>query len=120
MRLSEWLSLAGSVFALAACERPPPATAQGLHNRAAFELGCSEVGLVRIDEATAGVWGCGRRVIYVEACDEDHCRWVIEREVPPPSVAFPYPRLPERPAIVRKPDEWRARVPALIDDDPGF
>lgn len=106
---------------LSGCARPEPATAQSLHNRAAFELGCEDLMLVRIDDKSAGVWGCGRRVIYEESCAEDHCRWVMEREVPAPT-AFPNQTIPIAPnaPIVRKSDEWRSRIPALVGDEPGF
>jgi hypothetical protein len=75
-----------------------------------------------VDEKSAGVWGCGRRVIYRESCEDGHCRWAIEREVPPPgsyATAQTIPVAPHGP-IVRKSDEWRARIPALADDEPGF
>jgi hypothetical protein len=108
-------------LALSGCTRPAPATAQSLHNRAGFELGCTDLVLVRIDDKSAGVWGCGRRVIYQETCADGHCHWVMEREVPPPAVytAQTIPVAPNGP-IVRKSDEWRARIPALAEDEPGF
>jgi hypothetical protein len=128
--------------AACACTRPEPATAQQLRARAAFELGCAPEALVlvRIDESTGGVAGCGRRVVYVESCREGRsCRWTYDREAPPPatggwsqppSVATspprpsPYPG-PSAPRQSPYPEaeaesQWRERVPRLIRDDPGF
>lgn len=115
-----WAAVCASALACS-CTRPAPATAQALHNRAAFELGCADLMLVKIDDQSAGVWGCGRRVIYQETCENDRCHWVIEREVPPPVVytTQTIPVAPNEP-IVRKSDEWRARIPALAEDQPGF
>lgn len=42
-----------------------------LVNRAAFDLDCTTepLTIIRIDEATRGVSGCGRQATYVEICD---------------------------------------------------
>jgi hypothetical protein len=118
-----------------ACAPARPATAAELRSRAAFELGCpaSSLELVRIDESTGGVMGCGRRVVYIERCD-DRCRWSFDREAPAPTwggwaTAAPVAGHPPRQhpfvtTTVRtapEPEsEWRERVPPLLDDEPGF
>ena len=130
-----WISRVALVLAATAaalgCARPEPATAMDLRNRASFELGCpaSALELVRIDDATGGVVGCGRRVVYVEKC-EDRCRWAFDRESPPPawggwSLAVPgAANGPFRTTTLRsspeRESEWRARVPGLLEDEPGF
>jgi len=121
-------------LALTACVRPEPASARQLRDRAAFELGCpgSALELVRIDESTGGVIGCGRRVVYIEKCD-DRCRWSFDREAPHPTwggwaTASPMMRPTETPfrtttTVRTSPEEdaeWRARVPRLLADEPGF
>jgi hypothetical protein len=131
---------------LSACERPAPASAHQLRSRAAFELGCppEQLELIRIDQTTGGVIGCGRRVVYVESCrGSQRCSWSFDREAPPagwgawtpapasprvssvpvaePPRASPYP-----PAALAPGDgaegvpEWKERVPRLLRDDPGF
>lgn len=116
-----------------ACARPEPATAAQLRDRAAFELGCpaSSLELVRIDESTGGVMGCGRRAVYIERCD-DRCRWSFDREAPAPAWGGWVTVAPVRPQrdnpfvtttlrTAPEPEsEWRARVPPLLEDEPGF
>ncbi len=114
--------------------RREPATADQLRARAAFELGCPPeyLALIRIDEPTGGVTGCGRRVLYVETCDRSgRCRWTYDREAGAPAFAgvqAPHPGAYGRPspyaASVPSPyvddEEWRERVPNLLRDEPGF
>jgi hypothetical protein len=106
---------------LGCSSRPDPATGGALRKRATFELSCNYVELTRIDGTTAGVWGCGRRAVYLHTCNDYVCRWTIERELPATRVGY---TLPPEPAVVRTvvppPDEWRKRIPALSDDEPGF
>jgi len=70
-----------SVFS---CATAPPATLQQLHYRAAFDLGCTPESLAvyNIDGRTKGVYGCGRRLAYVERCESVHgepiCTWMLD------------------------------------------
>ncbi|MCA9593917.1 MAG: hypothetical protein KC776_11420 [Myxococcales bacterium] len=107
----------------AGCAASAPATAGQLRSRAAFELACppEALTLVRIDETTGGVFGCGRRVVYVERCEGRACSWAFDREVPvPPMRSYAHVHtLPRAPGLAQD-SEWRRRIPGLVDDQPGF
>ncbi len=79
---------------------------------------------MRIDQTTGGVIGCGRRAVYVERCEGRACRWEFDREVPLPyAAARSYATvrtLPHVPRLAEKPEQWRRRIPGLVDDQPGF
>src|SRR5262245_50827737 len=68
---------------LSACMPPaPPATLGQLQARASFDLGCPypELRLFHFDDRAKGVSGCGRRLTYVEVCDERRgaCTWMLD------------------------------------------
>jgi hypothetical protein len=123
------LVLAAAALA-AGCASAAPATAGQLRARAAFELSCSpeQLALVRIDPTTGGVIGCGRRAVYVERCSDRGCSWAFDREVPLPGAPAYAPTrsyanvhaLPHVPRLAEDPDQWRRRIPGLVDDQPGF
>jgi hypothetical protein len=61
----------------------PGATLGQLQNRAVFDLGCPSQSLwvYHVDSRTKAVTGCGRRLLYVESCQdirgEQACTWVM-------------------------------------------
>jgi hypothetical protein len=75
------LATAGVV---ASCAAPAPATLQQLRVRAAFDLACAPnmLQIYELDRRSRGVWGCGRRLAYVERCDSTHgeliCSWLLD------------------------------------------
>jgi hypothetical protein len=52
--------------------------------RSSFDLGCPAalVRIYQLDERTRGVEGCGRRLTYVESCEQERgverCAWVAD------------------------------------------
>ena len=57
-----------------------------LRARASFDLDCraDQIQVVRIDDKTRGVTGCGRRNTYVEDCEREEafgartgCTWIL-------------------------------------------
>jgi hypothetical protein len=61
----------------------PGATLAKLQNRAVFDLGCpsNSLAVYHVDSRTKAVTGCGRRLLYVESCQqirgEHACTWVM-------------------------------------------
>jgi hypothetical protein len=81
---------AGSFVGVAGCATTGPSATELLQdrrlvNRAAFDLDCptEPMSIVRIDEHTRGVRGCGRHATYVQLCDAPvdnpmrSCAWVM-------------------------------------------
>jgi hypothetical protein len=71
------------VMGLAGCG----ASLEQLHARAAFDLNCPEAQLqvVKIDQRTQGVRGCGRQATYVESCTDPMrssgtCTWIMNTD----------------------------------------
>jgi hypothetical protein len=84
-----WLA-AGALVAGAGCATTGPSAVERLEDRrlmkrAAFDLDCptEPMSIVRIDEKTRGVRGCGRQATYVKLCDAPvdnvmrSCVWVM-------------------------------------------
>lgn len=86
---------------LASCAAPVRATVPELVTRAAFDLGCPPtlVQIYQLDRRARGVFGCGRRLAYVEKCEpvggQTVCSW--ELDSPPPSSPFAGPMAPGQP-----------------------
>jgi hypothetical protein len=78
------LCLALSMALGCAPSRRPPARAalQQLQMRAAFDLECPAqwISLYHFDARAKGVFGCGRRLTYVEICEPGvgSCTWTID------------------------------------------
>jgi hypothetical protein len=81
--------------ALSSCAAPAPATLQQLRTRAAFDLGCAPemLQVYELDRRARGVWGCGRRLAYVERCESTHgevmCSWLLDFPGLPQACAAP-------------------------------
>lgn len=79
MRLTTTMALLG----LVGC-RPsaPGASYAQLHQRASFDLRCSELSLRHLDARTKIVSGCGAELVYVEECQRirgtESCAWRLE------------------------------------------
>jgi hypothetical protein len=103
---------------LGACFPGPAAKVQQLRARASFEMQCSakDLRVVDMDEQTKGVEGCGRRLTYVEMCDERpdgwHCTWVINS--PPCAVGPPLSRQSPPPA-----ESWWFSRPSPAEVQPA-
>ena len=90
IRRGRTLLVAGSFVAAAGCATSGPSAMEIVQNRrlvkrAAFDLDCptEPMSIVKIDEKTRGVRGCGRQATYVELCDAPvdnpmrTCTWVM-------------------------------------------
>ena len=85
MKLALFVPFLAVLAALLACGG---ATTDQLRARAAFDLQCEEAQLsvVKIDERTQGVRGCGQQATYVESCDgpkggtSTECTWVMNTD----------------------------------------
>jgi hypothetical protein len=53
-----------------------------LRARSSFDLQCpkDQLRMVRIDDRTVGVTGCGTRAVYVESCSFDDCTWILNSD----------------------------------------
>ena len=75
--------LGAAASALGCAGTAPGATLAQLQNRAVFDLGCPgyQLGVYSVDSRTKAVTGCGRRLVYVESCQdirgEQACTWVM-------------------------------------------
>jgi hypothetical protein len=82
------VSLTAVLFVISGCG----ATTDQLAARASFDLGCpkEKLDIVRLDDRTRGVTGCGQKVTYVESCSsggnlsgglvgmaKQGCTWVL-------------------------------------------
>jgi hypothetical protein len=72
--------LGSVVMGLAGCG----ASLEQLHARAAFDLNCpqEQLQIIKIDDPTQGVRGCGRQATYVENCTDPNrssntCTWIM-------------------------------------------
>lgn len=66
------------------------ATEGQLRTRAGFDLDCApgQLEIVKVDDRTSGVVGCGKRNTYVEDCEREEafgaragCTWILNRTV---------------------------------------
>lgn len=67
---------------LGACTPTKRATLDQLRVRSAFDLGCPQqmITLHYVDQRTRGVVGCGRRLAYLESCDQSgRCTWQLDQ-----------------------------------------
>lgn len=107
------LLVAGALCGLAACT-PKGASVDQLMSRATFDFDCPrpELQIHELGDMARGVTGCGRRLTYVEVCenrvDGMHCTWVINgpqwqygpsanKRPPTPERAFYYSAPPPSP-----------------------
>jgi hypothetical protein len=82
------------------------ATVEQLGPRASFDLNCpsNQLSVVKLDERTMGVQGCGQRATYVESCTsvdgygKHGCTWVMNNDSRhnPQQAQFP-PGAPQAP-----------------------
>ncbi len=83
------LSIPLVAFAAATCGAH--ATNDQLRARAAFDLDCDggKLHMIKIDERTVGVRGCGAKAIYIESCEvganqfgsyRHNCTWVLNAD----------------------------------------
>jgi len=75
------------------------ATVEQLGPRASFDLNCppNQLSIVKLDNRTIGVQGCGQRATYIENCSmiDGYCTWVLNNDsrhaaqpaLPPPGDA---------------------------------
>lgn len=106
------------------CAKPRPASPAALAARAAFDLSCGQqrIQIYPLDPRTRGVAGCGRRLTYVEVCDDFRgrasCRWRLESPpwLPVP-VAAPPASLAPPASAPRSPDP--AAAPSLSESEPA-
>jgi hypothetical protein len=70
------------------------ATDDQLRARAAFDMSCprQQIELVRLDDRTTGVSGCGQKATYVESCGmidgyggKHDCTWVLNTDARRPA-----------------------------------
>ncbi|MBW2536999.1 MAG: hypothetical protein JRI55_36270 [Deltaproteobacteria bacterium] len=85
---------------LVGCMPPKRASLDHLRVRAAFDLACPQqmVSLHYIDPRTRGVVGCGRRLAYLESCDdagaEAVCTWQRDGQPPDATAAVAAATMP--------------------------
>jgi hypothetical protein len=136
-----WIGALGPlalVFCLPACAmyNPQRATLAQLQARSAFDLGCPaySLQLYHFDERTKGVVGCGRRLTYVETCEQlsdgATCSWLLDSPPPVPTsataswtAATPAPMSPPPAALPPSsppPSPNVANQPPSGAFDPGF
>ncbi len=85
-----WSFLGTLSLVLVACrggsdpETPEQPGGEELRRRAEFDLGCKQLSFVQISEKTIGVRGCGKKVVYVESCQNPHipwdCNWILNSD----------------------------------------
>lgn len=58
---------------------------QKLQTRAAYDFNCPgpQLQLVKLDQRTRGVQGCGQRATYVWVCSGNDCTWVLNSDSRP-------------------------------------
>jgi len=96
---------------LGACVSPRPATVGQLQTRAAFDLVCApqQLQIYPLGARSRGVIGCGRRLAYVEVCDDFHgraiCSWMLSSPawVQPTIAPAPTPSCRPVPMLVVSP-----------------
>lgn len=83
--LTVWIMTAGLSWSGCAAT-PIRATMGQLRSRATYDLACPPqwMRVSHLDDQTKGVEGCGKRVTYVERCEQvgsASCTWTLEMQV---------------------------------------
>ncbi len=90
-RIATLLLVFCAIAILPACATGRATTAQ-IQKRASFDLDCSvnKLTVVKLDDRTRGVRGCGKRATYVEECkacangyQACECTWVLNSDSKP-------------------------------------
>lgn len=64
-----------------------------------MECPAQEMRLYHLAQNTKGVWGCGKRLTYVEVCDSQFCAWQLDS--PPPATVVYYLHAPVASTVVQ-------------------
>jgi len=114
---------------LSGCAAPARASLVELQTRAAFDLSCAptQLRLYHLSERTKGVFGCNRRLTYLEVCDTRYgsrCSWLLD--APPAEPTRVLYQVPNSTQPVAPPVSRGAAAPAPSPAprpggfDPGF
>ena len=117
VRAAEPLGALGGLALLGSCAvaSAPAASPYELELRSAFDLDCPAawVHTYQLDERTVGAAGCGRRLTYVETCEQERgaerCTWVadgasaLERAMSAYAACAPKPQPSAAPATAALP-----------------